>query len=156
MITTIAKRFTFDAAHCVPTMPDGHKCRRQHGHTYEVELVLRGHVQPSGLLVDYGDIAEAWKPINDTLDHRNLNDIPGLEVPTTENLVAWIFGWFYGRWGSEIVNAPSQDPNGGGLRLTNEERLVWNHLQAVRIKESSTTWCEMSKVEFLAFCGNHA
>lgn len=143
MITTIAKRFTFDAAHHLPAMPDGHKCRRPHGHTYEVELVLRGQVQPSGILVDYGAIAEAWQPIHDALDHRNLNDIAGLEMPSTENLVAWIYRWFYER---------SRD-DGGQMRLTNEEWLVWNHLHSVRIKESSTTWCEMSKVEFLAFCG---
>lgn len=143
MITTIAKRFTFDAAHHLPTMPEGHKCRRMHGHTYEVELVLRGQVQPSGILVDYGAIAEVWEPINAVLDHHTLNEIEGLEIPTTENLVGWIYAWFYKR---------SRDSK-GDMRLTNEGWLVWNHLHSIRIKESATTWCEMSKVEYLAFCG---
>lgn len=144
MMITIAKRFTFDAAHCVPTMPDGHKCRRQHGHTYEVELVLRGHVPPSGILLDYGDIAEAWRPLNEILDHRNLNDIAGLEVPTTENLVEWIFRWFYDQMKKYEANIDHPDT------LWH----FWSLLHSIRIKESSTTWCEMSKVEFLAFCGD--
>lgn len=135
---TIAKRFTFDAAHCVPTMPDGHKCRRQHGNTYEVEFVLRGKIPESGILLDYSDIATAWAPVNEILDHRNLNDIAGLEVPTTENLVVWVFRWFY----------------------TNDTRDVaqqfWALLKTIRIKESATTWAEMSKVEFIAFYGEMA
>lgn len=136
MIVTIAKRFTFDAAHSIPTMPDGHKCRRMHGHTYEVEIVLRGKVnKETGILLDYGEIAEHWQPLHNHLDHRTLNDISGLEIPTTENLVAWIFRWFY-----DINKAL------GALAL-------WDSLHTIRIKESSTTWCEMSKVEYLAFCG---
>lgn len=135
MITTIAKRFTFDAAHCLPLLPDGHKCKRMHGHTYEVEIVLRGKVDPaSGMLLDYADIATSWSEIHEAVDHRVLNEVPGLEVPTTENLVAWIIKRFYD---------DTRDHEGG----------FWTLLHSVRVKESSTTWCEMSKVEWLAFCG---
>ena len=145
MMTTIAKRFTFDAAHRVPTMPEGHKCRRMHGHTYEVEIVLRGHVPASGILLDYGDIAEAWRPIGEALDHRTLNDIPGLEVPTTEVLVGWIIRRI--RDEADWMGK-DRDPQVAAVIA------VWTLLHSIRIKESSTTWCEMSKVEFLAFCGD--
>ena len=117
MIATIAKRFTFDAAHHLPTVPVDHKCHRMHGHTYEVELVLRGPVGADGFVLDYAVIAEMWQPIHDALDHRCLNDVPGLEVPSTEVLAGWI------------------------LRRLN----IWKALTAVRIKESSTTWCEMTR-----------
>jgi 6-pyruvoyltetrahydropterin/6-carboxytetrahydropterin synthase len=131
MFTTIAKTFTFDAAHHLPTMPEGHKCRRLHGHTYRVDVVLRGKVDAeTGILLDYGQIARAWEGFHDILDHQLLNDIPGLEVPTTENLVAWVFGHWHRFPGP-----------------------VWDVLHSIRIHESASTWCEMSKVEWLAFCG---
>lgn len=87
---TICKTFTFDAAHHIPTMPDGHKCRHMHGHTYSVDLILRGDVPDSGYFIDYGDIAKAWQPTFELIDHKVLNDIPGLEIPTTEVLAKWI------------------------------------------------------------------
>lgn len=124
MNATIAKRFTFDAAHHLPMLPDGHKCRRLHGHTYEVELVLYGPVI-NGFVVDYADIEVAWRPIFDAIDHRTLNDVPGLEIPTTENLVNWMFTRFI----------EDRRPCTGLFR---------DYLDRIRIKESTTTWCEMS------------
>jgi 6-pyruvoyltetrahydropterin/6-carboxytetrahydropterin synthase len=77
---------TFEAAHSLPFMPEGHKCRRLHGHSYWVTVEIDGYPDDNGLMVDYGEIAK----IVDELDHRHLNEIAGLEKPTTENVVGWI------------------------------------------------------------------
>jgi len=139
MITTIAKRFTFDAAHHLPMMPEGHKCRREHGHTYEVELVLRGVVRERlGMFVDYADIAEAWRPLHEMLDHHNLNHVPGLQrCPTTEKLVEWIM---------VMLQRRASDP----LKNGREASDVWSFLHAVRVKESSSTWCEGLVSDFIS------
>lgn len=133
MIATIAKRFTFDAAHHLPGMPEGHKCKRPHGHTYEVELVLRGPVDKhTGMFIDYGVIADAWIYFDEKLDHRDLNEIPGLgRASTTERLCGWI-------WQEFQVRAARGD------ELARE---VIQYLHVVRIKESTTTWCEVSRAE---------
>jgi 6-pyruvoyltetrahydropterin/6-carboxytetrahydropterin synthase len=92
MRVQLTKTFTFEAAHFLPTFPEGHQCRRLHGHSYRVEIVVAGDVDPvRGYLVDYGEIKQASRPILDQLDHRCLNDIEGLENPTAENLAAWIW-----------------------------------------------------------------
>lgn len=92
MRTRLAKTFGFEAAHWLPTFPEGHKCRRMHGHSFRVEVVVEGEVDPAkGYLVDYGEIKRAVKPIEDRLDHRVLNEIEGLENPTSEMLAAWIW-----------------------------------------------------------------
>lgn len=91
-IMEIFKEFTFDSAHWLPFVPDDHKCRRMHGHTYIVRLYLRGELHPIlGWVTDFADIKAAWKPLEQQLDHRVLNDIPGLENPTAENLALWIW-----------------------------------------------------------------
>lgn len=88
----LAKTFGFEAAHWLPTFPDGHKCRRMHGHSFRVEVIVEGDVDPAkGYLVDYGDIKRVTKPIEDRLDHRVLNEIDGLENPTSEVLAVWIW-----------------------------------------------------------------
>jgi len=88
----LAKTFGFEAAHWLPTFPEGHKCRRMHGHSFKIEIVVEGDVDPAkGYLIDYGDIKRAIKPIEERLDHRVLNDIEGLENPTSEMLAAWIW-----------------------------------------------------------------
>lgn len=93
MRVRLVKSFGFEAAHFLPTFPEGHKCRRMHGHSFRVEVVVEGEVDPDkGYLVDYGDIKRAIKPIEDRLDHRVLNEIPGLENPTSESLAAWVWG----------------------------------------------------------------
>lgn len=146
MIATIAKRFTFDAAHCLPKLGPDHKCHRLHGHTYEVELVCRGPVDEHGFVIDYDEIARAWAPLHEALDHRYLNEIPGLETPSTEHLVAWMYQrWHVAAAAASVLERPRSAPH-----------LFWNVLDRIRIKESSTTWCEMSQVEWLAFCGPNA
>jgi len=88
----IFKEFTFEAAHRLPNVPDGHKCRRLHGHSFRVTLFVEAPVdEHAGWVMDFGDIKEAFKPILDRLDHYYLNEIPGLENPTSENLARWIW-----------------------------------------------------------------
>jgi 6-pyruvoyltetrahydropterin/6-carboxytetrahydropterin synthase len=89
---TISKEFSFSAAHQLVQMPEGHKCRRLHGHSYRVLVALRGPVDPkTGTVLDYADLTRAWEPLAALLDHRMLNEVPGLEVPTAENLAQWVF-----------------------------------------------------------------
>ncbi len=91
--TTIFKEFTFEAAHRLPFVPDDHKCARLHGHSFKVELHVSGEVDPAkGWLMDFGDLKAAWKPLDALLDHHYLNEIEGLENPTSENIAVWIWG----------------------------------------------------------------
>lgn len=131
MIATIAKQFTFDAAHRLQTCPPDHKCFNLHGHTYTVEVVLAGPVQPNGFVVDYDQIAKAMGPILGIVDHHYLNDIPGLEVSSTENLAAWILRL--------LVDGATADLLAGPYVSSTPTTLVTK----VRVMESSTTWCEV-------------
>ncbi len=88
----LRKSFQFEAAHLLPRLPRSHKCRRLHGHSFKVEIVVAGQCDPNlGWLMDYADISRAFKPIHDRLDHTFLNDLPGLLNPTSENIAAWIW-----------------------------------------------------------------
>jgi len=92
MRISLTKSFDFEAAHWLPTFPQGHKCRRMHGHSFKVDIVVEGEVDPAlGYLMDFGDIKTAIAPVQEQLDHYLLNDIPGLENPTAELLAKWIF-----------------------------------------------------------------
>lgn len=92
MKVRLTKDFTFEAAQTLPTVPPGHKCRRMHGHSFKVEISVEGEVDPaSGWLYDHARISDAAKPVIDALDHSYLNDIPGLENPTIENMAAWLW-----------------------------------------------------------------
>ena len=89
----IFKEFTFESAHRLPNVPAGHKCGRLHGHSFKAELWLRGPVDSSsGWIMDFGDVKRAFKPSYDQLDHHYLNEIPGLENPTSEVLARLIWG----------------------------------------------------------------
>lgn len=88
----IWKEFSFDAAHLLPNVPEGHKCRRLHGHTYTVRIYVRGTPDENvGWIIDFGDIKKAFDPIRERLDHYYLNEIEGLENPTAEMLARWIW-----------------------------------------------------------------
>ncbi len=92
MAHRITKSFTFDSAHWLPNVPEGHKCGRLHGHTYKVTLAAEGGLDPEmGWIVDFGEIKAVWKPLEKQLDHICLNDIDGLENPTAEVMARWIF-----------------------------------------------------------------
>jgi queuosine biosynthesis protein QueD len=86
------KEFSFDSAHFLPFVDENHKCRRVHGHTYVVRLYVSGDLDPVlGWVVDFAVIKDVWRPLEEKLDHRLLNDIPGLENPTAENIAIWIW-----------------------------------------------------------------
>lgn len=92
MRVRLSKSFHFEAAHDLPTFPEGHKCRRLHGHSFRFDVVVEGEVVPEkGYLIDYGDIKQATEPIVKQLDHYYLNEIPGLENPTSENIARWLW-----------------------------------------------------------------
>lgn len=88
----IFKEFTFDAAHYLPNVPDTHKCKNMHGHTYRVRLWVVGPLDPVlGWVMDFADIKAAWRPLEQQLDHQVLNDIPGMANTTAEELAMWIY-----------------------------------------------------------------
>jgi 6-pyruvoyltetrahydropterin/6-carboxytetrahydropterin synthase len=90
--TTIWKEFSIEAAHRLPNVPEGHKCARLHGHSFRLEVHVGGEVdERSGWVMDFADVARAFEPIFEALDHRYLNDVPGLENPTSEVLARWIW-----------------------------------------------------------------
>ncbi|CAI0934813.1 6-carboxytetrahydropterin synthase QueD [Serratia proteamaculans] len=92
MKTTLYKDFTFEAAHLLPNVPDGHKCGRLHGHSFVVRLEITGEVDKhTGWIIDFAELKAIFKPTLDRLDHYYLNDIPGLENPTSEVLAEWIW-----------------------------------------------------------------
>ena len=92
MKVRLIRDYRFEAAHRLPRVPDTHKCARLHGHSFKVEVVVEGPVdEEAGWFVDYAELDRLWEPLHDALDHRYLNEVEGLENPTSELLARWIW-----------------------------------------------------------------
>jgi 6-pyruvoyltetrahydropterin/6-carboxytetrahydropterin synthase len=86
----LERSFRFEAAHFLPRVPPGHKCARMHGHSYQIDVAIEGEVDPArGWVIDFADIDEHAQPLVRQLDHHVLNEIEGLDNPTSERLAAW-------------------------------------------------------------------
>ena len=92
MNVRLVKEYRFEAAHRLPNVPEGHKCFRLHGHSFKVELAISGAVdEKTGWFIDYGELDRLWAPIYAVLDHHYLNEVAGLENPTSEILARWLW-----------------------------------------------------------------
>ncbi len=92
MKVTLLRKFRFEASHRLMHLPQDHPCHNLHGHSYHLEIQVLGEVdEESGFLIDYAEIKAAIQPLLSQLDHKHLNDIPGLEKPTTEFIARWIW-----------------------------------------------------------------
>jgi 6-pyruvoyltetrahydropterin/6-carboxytetrahydropterin synthase len=89
--TRIGRSYRFEAAHRLPNVPDGHKCKNLHGHNYRVEIVVSGQLDDRGFVMDFAEIDTAIAPLIEKVDHRFLNEVEGLENPTAEIIAAWFF-----------------------------------------------------------------
>jgi 6-pyruvoyltetrahydropterin/6-carboxytetrahydropterin synthase len=88
----LVKDFRFEAAHFLPSVPEGHKCRRMHGHSFRGEVAVRGPIDPqAGWVMDFAELKRVVNPLVDRLDHYLLNNIDGLENPTSELLAVWMW-----------------------------------------------------------------
>jgi 6-pyruvoyltetrahydropterin/6-carboxytetrahydropterin synthase len=92
MNVRLVHEFRFEAAHRLPRVPPSHKCARLHGHSFRVELAVAGPVdEETGWFIDFQRLFDAWKPLHEQLDHHYLNEVHGLENPTSEVLARWIW-----------------------------------------------------------------
>lgn len=92
MKVRLTKDFRFESAQTLPCVPEGHKCRQMHGHSFKVEITVEGEVDPkTGWFYDHAKISGAMNPLVEQLDHGYLNEVPGLENPTIENMAAWFW-----------------------------------------------------------------
>jgi 6-pyruvoyltetrahydropterin/6-carboxytetrahydropterin synthase len=88
-IYTVTRRYTFEAAHFLPYVREGHKCRRMHGHNYEIDVSVSGRLSDTGFVIDFWDLDDIVQPIVNSIDHRTLNDLEGLNNPTAEIIAEW-------------------------------------------------------------------
>ena len=107
----IAKRFAFSASHVIGGLPADHPCARLHGHNYEVEIVLESAgLDTVGFIRDYRELAALKAFIDDTLDHRHLNEVLGHDRTTSEVIARWLFDWCRERWPEVAAVRVSETP----------------------------------------------
>lgn len=119
----IRRTYTLDAAHHLPDVPDDHKCKRPHGHTWQVTVWIRGQIKPQlSWVMDYADLDKIWESVvHSKLDHRDLNEILDT-APTTERIVQWIYVQLEQAMpeGIHVSEINATEGEGGGCRLTAE------------------------------------
>lgn len=125
-IATISRSYTFEAAHHLPSLPIGHKCRRMHGHSYKVEWHITGEVEESGLVanIEFGALDVWMASVLNTVDHHVWND--KLECPTIENIAQWFLDLF--------TDAKSGFPSSPKLGFI-----------TCRVYEGPRSWAEVSR-----------
>lgn len=88
----IYKEFAFDSAHFLPNVPEGHKCKNMHGHTYHLRVYIKGMPNSNyGWIMDFKELKDSIMPLIDELDHKVMNEVKGLENPTAENITIWFW-----------------------------------------------------------------
>jgi 6-pyruvoyltetrahydropterin/6-carboxytetrahydropterin synthase len=104
---TITKQFSFEAAHCLVGLPDGHKCGRLHGHSYKVEIVLSDLLDKRGFVVDYGELSAFGAYLDQTFDHRYINEVVDFQT-SAENLSRYFYKWCKERWPQTVAARVSE------------------------------------------------
>lgn len=147
----ISKTFSFDAAHFLPRVPDGHKCARMHGHTYHATVSLkRDDLEEAGWVLDYGDLGRFVKPLIERLDHRTLNEIEGLENPTAEQIARWLYDRLVGNVpfldSVEVKETPataaSYRRNAGGYNFDRRVASISSRVPCPVCDAAVGQWCE--------------
>lgn len=107
----ISKRFEFSASHVIGGLPEEHPCSRLHGHNYVVEVVLEGaELDSVGFIRDYRELSSLKKYIDETVDHRHLNDVLGHDRTTAEVLAKWFYDWCKAKWAETAAVRVSETP----------------------------------------------
>lgn len=114
--------FTFDASHTLPNTPVGHKCHGNHGHTFRAEVHATGEVgEKTGWVMDFGTMREICQPLIARLDHHYLNEIEGLENPTSENIAQWLWARLKPWLATLSMVMVQETPNTGAIYRGKEE-----------------------------------
>ena len=88
----LKQQFRIESARFLPNLPKSHPCSKIHGHSFKIILKLVGPLDPKiGWVLDYQKISETMAPLLLRLDHQILNEVEGLENPTSELLAKWIY-----------------------------------------------------------------
>ncbi|QEP44613.1 6-pyruvoyl tetrahydropterin synthase [Ectothiorhodospiraceae bacterium BW-2] len=121
-------RFRFEAAHQLPNVPPGHPCGRMHGHGFEVILHLQQPLHGAIMGYDYRQLQQLWQPLHQQLHQRCLNDIAGLENPTSEQLCRWI--WRQLKPKLPLLSwVTSYETHSSGCHYNGEQYHIWKELR---------------------------